>query len=272
MKRLVTGERVWHVFARGARRLALFYEDFDYLTFLSILHEACFVSGCILHAYCLMGNHYHLILRATSAQLSRCMWLLNRKYALHHNRRHKMGGHVFDGPYKAYRQRTVHSIFWRIAYVFLNPVMAGWVDRPEHYRWSGFLSFMGLEGSPLAVSMPGEMSFLGGDLAASRAGFLRVLEEQRRKGKKSSRSPRGLDIQAEQFEWLLRRAEEQKASFPAEDPQEVALYWGRQCGIPPRAMASVLGETDATKVRDRISKLAKRIRGNPDRARALELP
>ena len=88
MGRPATGEQTWHVFARGVRRLTLFYEDFDYLKFLSLLREACLASGCVLYAYCLMANHYHLILKATSPQLSHCMWILNRKYALHHNARH----------------------------------------------------------------------------------------------------------------------------------------------------------------------------------------
>ncbi len=272
MRRLATGSQVWHVFARGVRRLNLFYEDYDYLKFLSLLREACTATGCILYAYCLMSNHYHLVVKATSSQLSKCMWLLNRKYALHHNARHKMGGHVFEGPYKAFLQRTLGSIFWRIAYVFLNPVMAGLVDRPGDYRWSGYLSFMGLEGSPVQVSLPANLDFFFGSVEKARRHFLRVLEEQRLNGKKSTSGPTALQVQRDQFEALLRLAEERKGSWAGEDPRQVAMYWGHQCGIPPRAMAASMGEKDPKQVSHWIDMFSRRIRRDHGLARRIKMP
>lgn len=272
MRRPKTDKRVWHVFARGVRRLALFYEDFDYLKFLSLLREACTASGCALYAYCLMANHYHLMLMATSVQLSHCMWLVNRKYALHHNARHRMGGHVFEGPYRAYKQKTARSIFWRLAYVFLNPVMAGLVDRPEQYRWSGFLSFMGLEGSPLPVSLPEGFDALCGGSDRARAQFMSVLEEQLRHGKRQTGGPTALEVNCEQFAWLLRRAEDRKARWPCEDPVSIALYWGRESGIPPRAMAKALGITDVSRLRRRIHAFAQRISKESDLAERVGQP
>lgn len=272
MRRPATDDRVWHVFARGVRRLNLFYEDLDYLTFLDLLREACLASGCVLYAYCLMTNHYHLILKATSAQLSQCMWLLNRKYALHHNARHKMGGHVFEGPYKAYQQKTLNSIFWRIAYVFLNPVMAGLVDDPADYRWSGYLSFMGLQGSPLPISLPDDLDFYCGSVEKARVHFLQVLEEQRRYGKKRTSAPTALEVQVDQFEALLRLSQERKDAWPEADPQVVAMYWARQCGVPPRAIARVLGVSDPSRITKRVRKFAKRLEQRRDLADRIGLP
>jgi REP element-mobilizing transposase RayT len=272
MKRPRTGEQVWHVYGRGVRRLSLFYEDFDYLKFLGLLREACVASGCVLFAYCLMSNHYHLILRATSAQLSQCMWLLNRKYALHHNQRHKMGGHVFEGPYRAHRQRTLNSILWRIAYVFLNPVMAGLVGRPEQYRWSGYLSFMGLSGSPLPVSMPERYNGYHDDWGRVRAHFLLMMETQLRYGKRRTSGPTLLQANQDQFEALLRLAEERKDSWSGKDPRLVAMYWGHRCGIPPRAMAVTLGESDLNRIRKRIDRFSRQVERDPELARRVELP
>ena len=177
MKRPLTGERAWHVYSRGTRRLALFYEEADYRKFLSLLRAATEASGCILFGYCLMSNHYHLILKGTSKQLSDCMWRMNYPYAIYHNRKHSLTGHVFDGPYRAHRQKTIRGLFRRLAYVFLNPVAAGMATNPEDYRWSGYRSFMGLTGSPLPVTIPDEMSFLGASLDQARKTFLGRLND-----------------------------------------------------------------------------------------------
>jgi REP element-mobilizing transposase RayT len=272
MKRLTTGEQVWHVFDRAVRRLNLFYDDFDYLKFLALLRDACLASGCVLYAYCLMSNHYHLMVRATSAQLTQCMWLLNRKYALHHNERHTLGGHVFEGPYKAFLQKTLGSVFWRLAYVFLNPVMAELADRPEDYRWSGFLSFMGLKGSPLPVSMPKDLDFHFGSVSKARDHLLWIIEEQRRNGKKSKKGPSALEIQQDQFEALLRLAEARKGSWANEDAYRVAMYWAHRCGIPPRAMGLGLGKEKLKQVRHSIETFEKRVRRDPELARKVDLP
>ena len=269
----MTGDRAWHVYARGTRRLALFYEDLDYLKFLSLLQSALALSGCVLFGYCLMSNHYHLILRGTSKQLSKCMWRLNYLYALYHNRKHQLGGHVFDGPYRAHRQKTVRGLFRRLAYVFLNPVAARMVERPEEYRWSGYRSFMGMTGSPLSVTMPKEMSFLGPDLKQARKAFGNRVEEQRlARPRKSKQAPSALEVNREQFNWLMAEARQRSAEFANENPVTVALYWAQECGVPPRAMAAALGESDLRRVRDVIYKFSRKLKLNPDLAIRIGMP
>src|SRR5215212_3593009 len=93
---------LWHVISRGARRLPIFERDKDYLVFLSVLAQAAAASGAWLIGYTLMTNHYHLMLRATSAQRTACMRRLNYLFAKYFNREHALSGHVFDAPYKAY--------------------------------------------------------------------------------------------------------------------------------------------------------------------------
>ncbi|HEX7899861.1 MAG TPA: transposase [Planctomycetota bacterium] len=253
MRRVYRGDSVWHVFARGARRLALFYEDQDYREFLLFLKEALIVSGCYLYGYCLMTNHYHLIVRGTQAQLSKCMWRLNLRYALFHNDRHRMGGHVFEGPYKRFPQRTLKWLFWKLAYVFLNPVSADMVDAPEDYPWSGFRSFMGREGSPLEVDPLPWMKDLGVDPEDARESFLRILDEQRRFGKKASAgAPTSAMILADQFRWLLRQAEARARAVQGIEASTLALYWGWETGVPPRIMVKQFSGMTVAAARQRV--------------------
>ena len=70
MRRPACGVAFWHVFARGSRRLGLYFEEQDFREFLMFLREALIVSGCSLYGYCLMDNHYHLILRGDQSQLT----------------------------------------------------------------------------------------------------------------------------------------------------------------------------------------------------------
>lgn len=273
MKRVQTGERIFHVFNRGARRLTLFYEDTDYRMFLGLLSRALQRSGCLLYAYCLMSNHYHLILKGTSEQLTLCMRLLDWKYAMYHNRRHRLKGHVFDGPYRAYRQRSLWSIFWRIAYVFLNPVLAGIAREPGSYAWSGYKSFLGVPGSPMRVTRPEEMIHLGPDRESANREFLKILQDvQAYELSKTSRGPRAIDVNQVQFEWLMKRAHERLDKCAGERPTLVAMYWGHDAGIPPRAMAKSLGEPNVGKVRSALSRFRARLEANPELLQRLGQP
>ena len=235
--------RTWHVFARGARRLALYYGEEDYRHFMMFLKEALILSGCALFGYVLMGNHYHLMLRGTQAQLTRCMQRLNWRFALFHNDTHRMGGHVFDGPYQAYPQRSLMWALWRLAYIFLNPVSAGLVGKAEDYAWSGYRSFMGMEGSPLEVDfMPDLAAADRRGLPGAREHFRVILAEQQSRGKKrDGATPTAAEIQADQFDWICRQAEERVQRVPDIDRESLALLWGRDCGVPTRVMAKALG-------------------------------
>ena len=262
--------RTWHVFARGARRLALFYEDADYRHFLLFLQEALILSGCALFGYVLMGNHYHLILRGSQAQLTRCMQRLNHRYALFHNDTHRMGGHVFDGPYEAYPQRTLRWLLWRLAYVFLNPVTAGWVGEAGDYRWSGYRSFMGLEGSPLAVTPLPDLASVADDLPGARLVFKRLMASQQALGKSGgSTTPTAAAIQGDQFEWIRGEAERRARLESNVDPASIALLWGRDAGIPPRVMAKALGWDSGKAASDRLRDFREYLDQHPDLAARL---
>ena len=92
---------IYHVMDRGDRREAIFLDDKDRERFLETLGEACDKTGWRVHAYVLLGNHYHLMVQTPSANLVRGMSWLQSTYTVRFNRRHSMSGHLFQGRYKA---------------------------------------------------------------------------------------------------------------------------------------------------------------------------
>lgn len=139
---------LWHVTSRGNERREVFVDDQDRREFLSLLGRTVELFGWKLHAWVLMGNHYHLLVGTPEATLSRGMRQLNGDFAQHFNRRHGRDGHVFQGRFKAILvQREAHLL--EVArYVVRNPVRAGLVTSPGDWPWSSFRATAALESAP----------------------------------------------------------------------------------------------------------------------------
>ena len=134
-------DAVYHVMSRGNRRESIFLDDVDRQDFLKTLAEACLKTGWQVHAYCLMNNHFHLVVETPNANLVAGMrWLLST-YSIRLNHRHKLSGHVFSGRYKALVVDGSGNGYLKTAcdYVHLNPVRAHLL-KPEElltgYPWS----------------------------------------------------------------------------------------------------------------------------------------
>jgi putative transposase len=132
---------MYHLMSRGDRREDIFVDDEDRRDFLKTLAEACQKTGWQVHAYCLMRNHYHLVLETPNANLVAGMAWLQSTYTIRLNHRHKLVGHVFSGRYKAQLIEGGDSGYLRTAcdYVHLNPVRARLLkpeDRLGAYPWS----------------------------------------------------------------------------------------------------------------------------------------
>jgi len=273
MRRLHCDTAIWHVFARGTRRLELFRDDADFREFLQLLVFALGKSGATVWAYCLMGNHYHLVIEASSAELTRCMHRLNKMYARYHNRRYGLMGHLFDGPYQAFRQRTPLLSLATIAYVFLNPVKAGIRARVEEYPWSSYRSFVGLPGSPLPINPTPLLERLDPDPKRIwRLFHLGMRRELQRPVRNISGRPTMAEVHMSQFSWLLDYADSNPRLLSGEDPLPVAVYWGRQCGIAPRIMAKALGKEGSRSVRNMLRTFRERLRARPSLARLTAAP
>ncbi len=138
---------MYHVMNRGDRREAIFEDDQDRQRFLSTLGEACEKTGWQVHAFCLMSNHFHLVVETPQPNLVVGMkWLLGT-YTSRHNRRHQEFGHLFSGRYKALPVDGSGNGYLKSAgdYVHLNPARARLIapEQPlSSFAWSSFLLYL----------------------------------------------------------------------------------------------------------------------------------
>lgn len=139
---------LYHVTSRGERRADIFLADEDRLVWLSLLAEACKRFQFVVHAYCLMGNHYHLVVTTTAGRLAQGMRFLNATYSQYFNRKHRLVGHVFQGRYKAILCQRETYLQELARYVVLNPVRAGWVLHPLDWAWSSYRATVGMDDAP----------------------------------------------------------------------------------------------------------------------------
>ncbi len=141
-------DAVYHVTSRGNARADIFDDDNDRHLFLSILGQTVKRFNWLCHAYCLMGNHYHLLIETPEGNLSAGMRHLNGVYTQAYNRLHHKDGHVFKGRFKAVLVEKESHLLELCRYVVLNPVRANMVERVEQYQWSSYLPTLGMAGVP----------------------------------------------------------------------------------------------------------------------------
>jgi len=138
--RLEFAGAVYHVTARGNRKERIFLTDRDRVVFLKKLNDTLDKYSFLCYAYCLMGNHYHLLLRTPRPDLSRGMHYLNASYTNWFKVKHKLVGVVFQGRYKAILVEEEAYARTLAAYIHLNPVRAGIVEDIDRYPWSSYPS------------------------------------------------------------------------------------------------------------------------------------
>jgi REP element-mobilizing transposase RayT len=144
---------VYHVTSRGDRREDIFHSDEDRENWLDILAQVCERFNWRSHAWCLMDNHYHLLIETAEANLSQGMRQLNGVYTQHSNRRHQRVGHVFQGRYKAILVQKEAYLLELCRYVVLNPIRAKMVNHIADWHWSSYLETVGaVKGSGLSLS------------------------------------------------------------------------------------------------------------------------
>ncbi len=178
---------LYHVMSRGDRRKPIFRDDADRVLFLETLADACAKTGWQVQAYCLMNNHFHLVIETPNANLVAGMkWLLGT-YAGRFNRRHKLSGHLFSGRYKALIvDGSGHGYLRTVCdYVHLNPARAKLLrerGRLRDYRWSSYGEYLKSPGNRApwlrTDRVLGEMG-IGKDSAAGRREFEKRMELRR---------------------------------------------------------------------------------------------
>jgi REP element-mobilizing transposase RayT len=179
---------IYHVMNRGDRREAIFRDDVDHQLFLTTLDETCLKADWLVHAYCLMGNHFHLVLETPRGNLvSGMKWFLGT-YTLRFNRRHGVSGHLFSGRYKALLVDPGQPDYLRTVceYVHLNPVRAQLLRPSEPlqaYRWSSYPAYLDQNRRrPAWLQVERVLGGMGipKDSSVGRKQFERLMEERRR--------------------------------------------------------------------------------------------
>ena len=136
---------LYHLTSRGNERKLVFKDDTDRNIFLDTLHKVTQRYNWLCHAYCLMNNHYHLVIETSDGNLSKGMRQLNGVYTQTFNKRHKRVGHIFQGRYKAILIQKESHLLEVCRYVVLNPVRAKTVTGAKEWRWSSYRATCGID-------------------------------------------------------------------------------------------------------------------------------
>ena len=132
----------YHITSRGNERKEIFKSRRDREKFLEYLASATARYGAVVHCYCLMDTHYHLLLETPQGNLSQIMRHINGAYTTYYNVKRQRVGHLFQGRYKGILVEADSYAAELSRYIHLNPVRAGIVQRPEEYEWSSHRSYI----------------------------------------------------------------------------------------------------------------------------------
>ena len=137
-KTRITLPGYYHIINRGVERRNVFLKPEDYNKFLELLVDMKKVYNISIHAYCLMTNHYHILLETTDENISEAIKFLNSFYSMYFNKEYKRSGHLWQGRFSSYFLYD-DAHFWIVAkYIERNPIKANMVDRVENYNYQSF--------------------------------------------------------------------------------------------------------------------------------------
>ena len=174
---------VYHVTARGNERRRTFRDDEDRLLFLQTIEECVLGHGLRVHGFCLMPNHYHLLVETPRGNLSRALGWLQTAYTIRFNRRHRRCGHLFQGRFKAHLVEADAYAMVLLRYIHLNPVRPRAKTAPippesravlHDYRWSSHRAYQGRAAAPRWLSLDW-LSFFGHTRAGARREYERFI-------------------------------------------------------------------------------------------------
>lgn len=163
---------LFHVTSRGDRRESIYLTDVDRHQWLRLFGQVCHRYNWVCHAYCLMDNHFHIVVETVEGNLSAGMRHLNGVYTQWHNRVHDRVGHVFQGRFKAILVQRDSYLLELARYVVLNPVRAGACARPDLWQWSSYRAMAGTEPSPAWLQTAWLLSQFGCHPAASTIAYV----------------------------------------------------------------------------------------------------
>jgi len=167
----------YHITSRGNEKKVIFKYNSNRKKFLEYLKEANERFGAMIHTYCLMGNHYHLLLQTPSKNLSQIMHFINCSYSNYFNKLNERSGHLLQGRYKAILIEADEYAKELSRYIHLNPVRAGFVAKPESYPWSSYLEYVGKRVPPKWLVTEFILRYFGNRLRDARKAYVSYVLE-----------------------------------------------------------------------------------------------
>lgn len=168
---------LYHVTSRGDRREPIYDDDGDRTNWLEVLSKVCQRFNWRVHAYCLMDNHYHIVIETPEGNLSKGMRQLNGVYTQCYNRQHDRVGHVFQGRYKAILVDKENYLLELCRYVVLNPVRAHMITNVTEWPWSSYLSMIGADTAPEWLEIDWILSHFGSQRKRAREKYTNFIQE-----------------------------------------------------------------------------------------------
>jgi len=126
----------YHIINRGVEQRVVFYDKDDFEYFIELLIKGCERFNIVLHNYCLMSNHYHLLIEIYDENLSKFMRYLNSNYAVYFNKKYKRSGHLWQGRFKSWYVANEAYLYILMRYIEQNPLKAKMVNKINHYPYS----------------------------------------------------------------------------------------------------------------------------------------
>jgi putative transposase len=232
-------ETYYHVLSRGNEKKEIFLDKGDYLKFLALLGKLAARFHLEIHAYVLMANHYHLLLRTKEANLSSAIQWLGVSYSVWFNRRHKRSGHLFQGRFKSFLIENERYFCTMGFYLHGNPLRAGKVKRLKDYFWSSYGGYSDRRKQPDWLTTDLMLGIYGN----SRRKFMRAQEEFFRRGEDVLGNLRhGLYLGSEEFS--KECLERLKGEDYRERPQMRSLLRGRDLRNLTLEVLGKLGERE----------------------------
>ena len=170
--RLEFAGALYHVTSRGNRSGVIFHDDIDRRVWLSILGTVCSRCNFVVHAFCQMTNHYHLVVETIDGDLACGMRQLNGTYSQYFNRRHAFVGHLFQARYHAVLVQKDSHLLELSRYVVLNPLRAGMVASLHAWRWSSHHYMTGAVHAPAWIETEWLLSQFSSDRLRARRAYL----------------------------------------------------------------------------------------------------
>jgi len=167
----------YHVINRGHRREPIVIDERDKERFISTLERMARHFNVLVHCYCLMTNHYHIILETPDGNLSRSIQWLNVSYATYYNRRHHYVGHLFQGRFKSVLVDAGEYLESLSRYIHLNPVRAGIESYAWDYAWSSCRYFVGSQKAPEWLEINRILSDFGRSKRMAKQSYAAYLSE-----------------------------------------------------------------------------------------------